>query len=114
MFENAQRFETTFAGRPLLVETGKTCALSNGSCWVRYGDTVVMANVTASAKPREGIDFFPLSVDFEEKLYAVGKIPGSFLKREGRPSDKAFGKGDTDLPYGRPSDSSAVPEVHAE
>lgn len=90
MFENYRKFETTFAGRPLVVETGKTCGLSNGSCWVRYGETVVMANVTASAKPREGIDFFPLSVDYEEKLYAVGKIPGSFLKREGRPSENAI------------------------
>lgn len=90
MFENVQRFETTFAGRPLSVETGKTCALSNGSCWVRYGDTVVMANVTASAKPREGIDFFPLSVDYEERMYSVGKIPGSFTKREGKPSEKAI------------------------
>ncbi len=90
MFENYRRFETTYAGRPLIVETGKTCELSNGSCWVRYGDTVVMANVTASAKPRDGIDFFPLSVDYEEKLYAVGKIPGSFTKREGKPSEKAI------------------------
>ncbi len=87
MFENHRIFKTTFAGRELSVETGKTCALANGSCWVRYGDTVVMANVTMSAKPREGVDFFPLSVDYEEKLYAVGKIPGSFLKREGRPSE---------------------------
>ncbi|MBQ7757384.1 MAG: polyribonucleotide nucleotidyltransferase [Oscillospiraceae bacterium] len=90
MFENYRTFETTYAGRPVVVETGKTCELSNGSCWVRYGETVVMANVTASAKPREGVDFFPLSVDYEEKLYAVGKIPGSFLKREGKPSDKAI------------------------
>ena len=90
MFENYKTFETTYAGRKLWVETGKTCMLSNGSCWVHYGETVVMANITASAKPREGIDFFPLSVDFEEKLYAVGRIPGSFLKREGKPSDKAI------------------------
>ena len=82
-------FETTFAGRPLQVETGKMCGLSNGSCMVRYGETVVLCNVTASKKPRDGIDFFPLSVDFEEKLYSVGRIPGSFLKREGRPTDKA-------------------------
>lgn len=82
-------FETTVAGRPLTVETGKMCGLSNGSCLVRYGETVVLCNVTMSKKPREGIDFFPLSVDFEEKLYSVGRIPGSFLKREGRPSDKA-------------------------
>lgn len=90
MFENFRTFETTYAGRPVVVETGKTCGLANGSCWVRYGETVVMANVTASAKPREGVDFFPLSVDFEEKMYAVGKIPGSFTKREGKASDKAI------------------------
>ena len=90
MFENFRTFETTYAGRPVKVETGKTCGLANGSCWVRYGETVVMANVTASAKPREGVDFFPLSVDFEEKMYAVGKIPGSFTKREGKASDKAI------------------------
>lgn len=90
MFENYRKFETTYAGRPLVVETGKTCELSNGSCWVRYGETVVMANVTASAKPREGVDFFPLSVDYEERLYAVGKIPGSFMKREGKPTEKAI------------------------
>ncbi|MBE6859470.1 MAG: polyribonucleotide nucleotidyltransferase [Ruminococcus sp.] len=90
MFENFRTFETTYAGRPLVVETGKTCGLSNGSCWVRYGETVVMANVTASAKPREGIDFFPLSVDYEERLYSVGRIPGSFTKREGKPSEKAI------------------------
>ncbi len=90
MFENYRTFETTYAGRPIIVETGKACGLSNGSCWVRYGETVVMANVTASAKPREGVDFFPLSVDYEERLYSVGKIPGSFTKREGKPSEKAI------------------------
>ncbi len=90
MFENYRKFETTFAGRPVVVETGKTCELSNGSCWVRYGETVVMANVTASAKPREGVDFFPLSVDYEERMYSVGRIPGSFTKREGKPSEKAI------------------------
>jgi len=90
MFENYRTFETTYAGRSVIVETGKTCGLSNGSCWVRYGETVVMANVTASAKPREGVDFFPLSVDYEERLYSVGKIPGSFTKREGKPSEKAI------------------------
>ncbi len=90
MFENYRVFKTTFAGRELTVETGKTCELSNGSCWVRYGETVVMANVTASVKPREGIDFFPLSVDYEERLYSVGRIPGSFMKREGKPSEKAI------------------------
>ena len=90
MFENHRIFKTTYAGRELTVETGKTCELSNGSCWVRYGDTVVMANVTASEKPREGVDFFPLSVDYEERLYSVGRIPGSFMKREGKPSEKAI------------------------
>ncbi len=89
-FDRYRKFETTFAGRPLVIETGKTCELANGSCWVRYGETTVMCNVTASVKPRDGIDFFPLSVDFEEKLYSVGKIPGSFTKREGKPSDKAI------------------------
>ena len=90
MFENYKTFKTTFAGRELVVETGKTCVLSNGSCWVHYGETVVMANVTASPKPREGVDFFPLSVDYEERMYSVGKIPGSFTKREGKPSEKAI------------------------
>ena len=83
-------FETTLAGRPLVVETGKMAQLANGSCLVRYGDTVVMAAATASAKPREGVDFFPLSVDYEEKLYSVGKIPGSFIKREGKPTEAAI------------------------
>ncbi len=90
MFENYKVFKTDFAGRPLVVETGKIAQLANGSCLVRYGETVVNVAVTASEKPRDGIDFFPLSVDFEEKLYSVGKIPGSFLKREGRPSEKAI------------------------
>ena len=89
MFENFKVYETDFAGRPLVIETGKMGQLANGECLVRYGETAVHVAVTASAKPRDGIDFFPLSVDFEEKLYAVGKIPGSFLKREGRPSEKA-------------------------
>ncbi len=83
-------YETELAGRKLVIETGKMAGLANGSVMVKYGETVVMVNVTASKKPREGIDFFPLSVDFEEKLYSVGKIPGGFLKREGKPSDKAI------------------------
>ena len=83
-------YETELAGRKLVIETGKMAELSNGSVVVRYGETVVMINVTASKEPREGIDFFPLSVDYEEKLYAVGKIPGSFQKREGKPADKAI------------------------
>ncbi len=83
-------FETEFCGRPLIIETGKMAQLAGGACLVRYGDTVVHATATASAKPRDGIDFFPLAVDYEEKLYSVGKIPGSYLKREGRPSEKAI------------------------
>ena len=83
MFENYRVFKTELAGKPISFEVGKMCGLSNGSCLVRYGETTVLCNVTASQKPRDGIDFFPLSVDFEEKLYSVGKIPGSFLKREG-------------------------------
>ncbi len=90
MFENYRVFETTLAGRPLKVEVGKMAQLSSGSCMVRYGDTSILCNVTASAKPREGVDFFPLSVDYEEKLYAVGHIPGSFQRREGRPTEKAI------------------------
>ena len=83
-------YETELAGRKLTIETGKIAQLANGSVVVRYGDTVVMVNVTAAKEPKEDIDFFPLSVDYEEKLYAVGKIPGSFQKREGKPSDKAI------------------------
>ena len=83
-------FETELAGRKLVFETGKMAGLANGSVLVRYGDTCVIVNVTASKEPRDGIDFFPLSVDYEEKLYSVGKIPGSFTKREGKPSDKAI------------------------
>ena len=83
-------YETELAGRKLTIETGKFANLANGSVTVRYGDTVVMTNVTASKEPREGVDFFPLSVDYEEKLYAVGKIPGSFNRREGKPADKAI------------------------
>ena len=90
MFENFRKFETELAGRPLVVETGKMAQLAGGSCLIRYGETEVMCTATMSAKPREGIDFFPLSVDFEEKLYAAGKIPGSFQRREGKPSEKAI------------------------
>ena len=90
MFENYKTFTYELAGRPLVIETGKMAGLANGSCLVRYGDTVVLACATASDRPRDGIDFLPLSVDFEERLYAVGRIPGSYLKREGRPSEKAI------------------------
>ncbi|MBQ1254286.1 MAG: polyribonucleotide nucleotidyltransferase, partial [Clostridia bacterium] len=90
MFENYKVFETSYAGRPLKVEVGKVAGLANGSCMVRYGETVILACATASASPREGIDFLPLSVDYDEKMYAAGKIPGGYLKREGKPSEKAI------------------------
>ena len=83
-------YSMELAGRTLTIETGKMAELANANVLVRYGDTVVMVNVTASKEPREGIDFFPLSVDYEEKLYSVGKIPGGFTRREGKPSDKAI------------------------
>ncbi len=89
-FEKYRVFKTEYAGRPLIVETGKMAQLANGSALVRYGDTAILATATASAQPREGIDFLPLSVEFEERLYAVGRIPGSFLKREGKPTEKAI------------------------
>ena len=85
-----KRFETEIAGRPFVVEIGKYAYLAGGAAMVSYGDTVVLSTATASAKPRDGIDFFPLSVDYEERLYSVGKIPGGFIKREGRPSEKAI------------------------
>ncbi len=90
MFENYKVFNYTYAGRPLTVETGKVAGLANGSCMIRYGETTILACATASAKPRDGIDFLPLSVDYDEKMYAVGKIPGGYLRREGRPSEKAI------------------------
>jgi len=85
-----KQYSTQLAGRELTIETGKIAGLANGSVVVKYGDTIVMVNVTAAKQPKEGIDFFPLSVDYEEKLYAVGKIPGGFTKREGKPTDKAI------------------------
>ena len=90
MFENFKTFSYDLAGRPLVVETGKLAGLANGSVLIRYGETAVLCCATASAAPREGIDFLPLSVDFEERLYAVGRIPGSYNKREGRPTEKAI------------------------
>ena len=90
MFEKFRSFEYNLAGKPLVIETGKMAGLANGSCLVKLGDTTVLATATASAKPREGIDFLPLSVDFEARLYAAGKIPGSYNKREGRPTDKSI------------------------
>lgn len=86
----SKTYEMELAGRKLTIETGRLAELANGNVLVRYGDTVVMVNVTASKEPRDGIDFFPLSVDYEEKLYSIGKIPGGFQRREGKPSDKAI------------------------
>ena len=88
-FKNHKVYEYTLAGRPLVIETGKLAGLANGSCLCRYGDTAVLCCATASEKPRDGIDFLPLSVDFDERMYAAGKIPGGYLKREGKPSEKA-------------------------
>ena len=88
-FKDFKVFETEVAGRKLVIETGKMAQLANGSCLVRYGETEVLCTATMADKPREGVDFFPLSVDFEEKLYSVGRIPGSFQRREGKASEKA-------------------------
>ena len=107
-FPNFKTFEMELAGRPLVVETGKMCGLSNGSCLVRYGETAVLCNVTMSEKPRDGIDFFPLSVDFEEKLYSVGRIPGSFMRREGRR------EGHPHQPRGGPAHPAPLPQDHAQ
>ncbi len=89
-FKNFKVWETEFAGRKFTLETGKMAGLANAAFLARYGETEVLCTVTASAKPREGVDFFPLSVDYEEKMYSVGKIPGSFLRREGRAGEKAI------------------------
>ncbi|HRU58950.1 MAG TPA: polyribonucleotide nucleotidyltransferase [Clostridia bacterium] len=90
MHENHKKHVINYAGKEVVIETGKHAQLANGSCLVRYGDTVVLATITASKEPRPGIDFFPLSIDYEEKMYSVGKIPGSRNRREGRPSDAAI------------------------
>ncbi|MCQ2560830.1 MAG: polyribonucleotide nucleotidyltransferase [Clostridia bacterium] len=89
-FTDYRTFRTAIGGRLLEVEIGKVCEQANGQCWVKYGDTVVNCTATMAKSPREGVDFFPLSCDFEEKMYAAGKIPGGFIKREGRPSEKAI------------------------
>ena len=88
-FKNYKTFNYTLAGRPLVIETGKMAGLANGSVFIKYGETAILCCATASAKPRDGIDFLPLSVDFDERMYAAGKIPGGYLKREGKPSEKA-------------------------
>ena len=90
MTETYREFKTVIGGREVIIETGKYAEQTNGSCVVRCGDTVVMVNVTMAEKARDGMDYFPLSVDYEEKMYSIGKIPGGFKKREGRASDKAI------------------------
>lgn len=85
-----RNFEFDLAGKKLSVNTGKVAKQANGSCLVQYGDTVVLVTATASKQPREGIDFFPLSIDYEEKIYSIGRIPGGFIKREGKPSERAI------------------------
>ena len=89
-FEDYRTFKTAVGGRLLQLEIGKVCEQANGQVMVRYGDTVVNVTACASKEPKPDIDFFPLSVDFEERMYSVGKIPGGFIKREGRPSEHAI------------------------
>ena len=83
-------YSMELAGRTLTAEIGRVAEQANGAVLLRYGETTVLVTATASEKPRDGIDFFPLSIDYEERLYSVGKIPGGFIKREGRPSEKAI------------------------
>src|SRR5881275_1800122 len=84
------RDEAVVGGKPIVFETGLLAGQANGAVTVRCGDTLVLATATASSTPREGIDFFPLTCDYEEKMYAAGKIPGAFMRREGRPSEQAI------------------------
>ncbi|HOD92593.1 MAG TPA: polyribonucleotide nucleotidyltransferase [Clostridia bacterium] len=90
MYENHKKHVINYAGKEVVIETGKYAQLANGSCFVRYGDTVVLSTITASKEARPGIDFFPLSIDYEEKMYSIGRIPGSRNRREGKPSDAAI------------------------
>ena len=99
-------FEMELAGRPLRVDVGRVAKQANGAALMHYGETTVLSTATASEKPREGIDFFPLNVEYNEKMYAVGKIPGGFNKREGKASEND----DPDRPCHRPPDASALPE----
>ena len=87
---NSKTYVVEMGGKPLTIETGDLAMQAGGAVMVRLGDSVVLCTATASKTPREGIDFFPLSVDFEERLYAAGRIPGSFFRREGRPSESAI------------------------
>ena len=87
-FPNYKKYSMELAGRPLTLEVGKLAELANSAVLVSYGETTVLVTCTASARPKDGIDYFPLSVDFEEKMYSVGRIPGGYLRREGRPSER--------------------------
>ena len=104
-FPNYKRYEIEYEGRPLVMETGKLAELCNSAVLVSYGETTVLVTCTASARPKDGVDYFPLSVDFNEKLYAVGRIPGSFMRREGRRARQ---------PPDRPPDAPALPERPAQ
>ena len=90
MSKEFKSFSMELAGRTLTVEIGRVCAQANGAALMHYGETVVLSTATSSKQPREGIDFFPLSVEYNERQYAVGKIPGGFMKREGKPSENAI------------------------
>ena len=89
-YPNHHVFETSIGGRPFTVETGKVAELADAECICRYGDTVVLTTVTCSPDPKPGIDYFPLTIEFEERMYAVGRIPGSFNRREGKPSERGI------------------------
>ena len=89
-FPNHKVFETEIGGRPFTVETGKVAELANAECICRYGDTVVLTTVTCNPIPKAGIDYFPLTIEFEERMYSVGRIPGSFNRREGKPSERGI------------------------
>ena len=104
-FPKFKSWTMDLCGRPLTIEVGKVAELASASALVKYGETTVMVAATVSPRPRDGIDFFPLSVDFEEKLYSVGRIPGSFNRREGRPG----GKGRPHQPGHRPAHPPPVP-----
>ena len=105
-FPNYKKYEIMYEGRPLSMEVGKLAELCNSAVLVKYGETTVLVTCTASARPKDGIDYFPLSVDFNEKLYAVGRIPGSFMRREGKPSLPAV----LASRLNRPPHASALPD----
>ena len=105
-YQQPHRFEVTVGDKLIALETGDLATLAGGAVTIRLGDAVLLATATASKLPREGIDFFPLSVEFEERLYAAGRIPGSFFRREGRPTDR----GDPHRPPDRPASAPALPQ----